>query len=110
METKVCNVCQKNLPIEDFHFESKKTGKRKNKCKFCQAEYAKQYKERNPDGLREKWRLASNKYATYDKRRNKTLRQYGMDESDYNRMFDEQQGKCRICSREFTLVVDHCHA
>lgn len=47
------------------------------------------------------------------------LRNYGITLDDYERMLEEQQGKCRICLGEgfvmashhkMKLVVDHCHA
>jgi hypothetical protein len=46
------------------------------------------------------------------------MRTYGIDMAEYERMLDEQGGRCQICGDEgFTmakhhklkLVVDHCH-
>lgn len=42
------------------------------------------------------------------------MRNYGITTDDYNRMFDEQEGRCAICLKhqsEFNkrLHVDHCH-
>ena len=35
---------------------------------------------------------------------------YGIDLEDYKRMYQMQDGKCRICRADFpTLAVDHCH-
>ena len=35
---------------------------------------------------------------------------YGITENDYNRMYTEQGGACKICSKNFPrLNVDHCH-
>ena len=41
---------------------------------------------------------------------------YGITESDYDRMMQEQEGRCAICNTTQTkdknmnrLVVDHCH-
>lgn len=41
-------------------------------------------------------------------------RRYGITIADYNRMFEEQEGKCLICTKhqsELTkaLNIDHCH-
>lgn len=42
-------------------------------------------------------------------------RMYGIDQAEYNRMFEEQDGKCAICSTATptgkwkVFAVDHCH-
>lgn len=58
--------------------------------------------------------------------RNKHLKKkYGITQSEYKQMFNEQQGKCKICERELThdnsalrlgekriassCCIDHCH-
>ncbi len=46
--------------------------------------------------------------------RHHLLSKYGLTEEDYNQMFTEQSGCCKICDThqsEFTkrLYVDHCH-
>jgi hypothetical protein len=106
MESKICSKCKKDKPIDGFSTDK---GKLKSQCKICVSEYNKSYKAKNIERVRYKWRLASRKYHNYDNRRNKTLRKYGLTEIDYNRMYDEQEGKCAICESSLTLVVDHCH-
>lgn len=49
-----------------------------------------------------------------EKRKNNYKAQYGITLEDYNEMFVNQNGCCKICGRhqsEFkkTLCVDHCH-
>ena len=39
METKVCTICQKELPIEDFNWRDKKKGIRRSECKSCHTKY-----------------------------------------------------------------------
>ena len=39
METKVCTICQKELPIEDFNWRDKKKGTRRSECKYCHTKY-----------------------------------------------------------------------
>lgn len=109
MKTKICSRCKIDKSIEEFYIKDSISGKRKSWCKECQAKYIQEYKAREGEVLRDKWRKASRKYTTEDKRRNKTLRQYGLTEEDYNRMYDEQEGKCGICGKSTTLVVDHNH-
>jgi hypothetical protein len=107
---KVCNSCRIEKPLDNFHFTNVAKNLRKNKCKICQAEYIKKYKDKNEDKLRDIWRKASRKYMKGDKRRNKTLSKYGLTKETYNDMFDNQKGLCKICKQNLTLVVDHCHS
>lgn len=59
-------------------------------------EYQRKYRRNNPD-----------------KTRDSNLRsKYGLSLEGYNQLFDEQEGRCAICSREQddeNLCVDHCH-
>jgi hypothetical protein len=106
---KTCRICKESLEIINF---SKAAGNRdgyRNECKNCSAALYRAKKEKDPEGLRLQWKRASKKYHTTERRRNKTLRQYGLTEDDYNKMFDEQDGKCYLCDEPIALVVDHCH-
>ena len=42
--------------------------------------------------------------ADYDRRR-----QYNIEASEYQTLFETQEGRCGICSCDGPLVVDHCH-
>lgn len=108
---KICSKCKNEKEIEEFAIMCSKELKRRARCKQCVNEYNKSYKEKNLESIRDKWRVASRKYDRSDKtrRRNKTLEKYGLNIDTYNKMFDEQGGKCKICDRGISLVVDHCH-
>lgn len=95
--------------MEDFPLASKQTGRRKNKCKKCTSEHYFKYKDENSELVRDKWRRSSRKYANTDGKRRKRLKQYGLTIEDYNTLFEEQNGRCKICSKELKLCVDHCH-
>jgi hypothetical protein len=73
---------------------------------------------------KENWKSDSSKLKAYqkawrdnnpDKSRNRKLKsKYGISSDDYNKMFAEQEGKCKTCGRhqnEFNkrLSVDHNH-
>lgn len=109
METKICNSCKKEKSIEEYHFLNVEQQKRKNTCKQCQAAYFKKYKEQNQPRLRSKWREASKKYYTPTNSRKRLLAKYGLTQERYNELYELQDGRCAICDRAITLVIDHCH-
>lgn len=74
--------------------------------------YQREWRKKNPD-----------KCKIYDERRDKEVvreqawqRRYGITRDDYNKLLDEQEGKCAICSTteigrkgHTHFHVDHCH-
>jgi hypothetical protein len=91
---KICTKCKKELPESTF---SKKdsSGKRKSKCNRCRY---KDRKENNPE-----WEFYKN-----------IKRRYNISKEEYDTMFNEQQGCCKICKTNIKylnrgLMVDHCH-
>lgn len=105
---KTCRACGNKKELTEF--PSAGSGRLRPDCKPCYNEKQKENREANPEQIRNSWRKASGKYYTTDRRRNKTLRAYGLTEETYNKMYDEQNGLCKICDRELPLVVDHCHS
>ena len=84
-------------PLTNFHKQS--TGKLgvRSRCRTCH----------NQD-MRER--------ETSEYRRRKTLRSYGLSLDDYDRMLEQQEGKCAVCHSTDNghplsnfFVVDHCH-
>lgn len=69
-------------------------------------EYAEKVRRRNRERYEE---------SPHSRRTIALKTQYGISIEDYNRMYDEQQGKCMICNTPRVnggkdgLVVDHCH-
>lgn len=51
MDTKICNECKRNLPIEQFELEhTKKYGDiRRGTCRECRAKYRKKWRQENPE-------------------------------------------------------------
>jgi len=59
MESKICNVCDMEKPISEFHKDKTKKGGYRNKCKTCQSTYIKKYYKDNKEILTKKnkeWR------------------------------------------------------
>jgi len=64
------------------------------------AEYVKQTKQNTPKKVQKNWQLKS---------------KYGITLEDYNQLFIQQNGCCKICERHQSqfkkaLAVDHCHS
>jgi len=76
------------------------------------------WKEKNRDKVleykRTHYKNNKEKYLTIERDRQYKVR-YGISIEDYNRMLEEQSGKCKICSSEKggnknqCFAVDHCH-
>lgn len=109
METKKCSSCEQILGLSEFHYSQSGSGKRKSKCKDCSAKYFQDYKKKNTESLRNKWRDASKRYHTTERRRARTLKKYNLTPDGYKALFESQDGSCAICHRAITLVIDHDH-
>ena len=87
MQTKLCNVCNLEKPLDEF---SIKIGTRKQPyCKQCQKEHYN---------------------SEYHKRHN--LKKYGISLEEYNDILTSQRGGCAICGAspgKRSLAVDHSH-
>lgn len=97
LTTKVCRRCFRSQEISDF--PSKKNGKIPSWCKACCKDY------RQGEG-KEKARLRSRKYSL--------TRLYGLSVAEYERLFDAQGRRCKICRsvtpRGGRWCVDHDHS
>lgn len=93
IHTKVCCKCQKELPIINFSKNSGAHGYRKT-CNPC--------------------RSLKNKDYTSGHKNSQLKKYYGITIDDYNDMFLQQSGCCKICTTHQSkllkaLSVDHCH-
>jgi Autographiviridae endonuclease VII len=97
---KTCTRCGQEKPLEEFSRGMALHGRR-SRCKGCCVQEAQDYHRRHPD-----WALGYRLRTKF----NLTLQ-------DYHKFWEEQDGKCAICSREFLDVcedrrrpsVDHDH-
>lgn len=105
--SRLCKVCDKVKSITEFHWTSPKHNYRRRTCKKCQHEQQMKLAKSTPER-----RLAKKRYSYSYK-----LKEYGLTLVDFDAMMEAQQGRCRICDREFDSQVkplqphvDHCHA
>ena len=90
---KICNTCNETKNNEEFYI-------RNLSCKSCCHLKSKKWAKLNPEKVKE------------SSRKTKLKQKYGITESQYETMFDEQKGVCAICKTPHTrraLNVDHCH-
>lgn len=96
---KTCKTCKISKEETDFDKQYIKgyPNLRRRECKKCRNEYKKTFRNG------QSWRDRRLKYL------------YGINQEDYNKMFKEQDGKCKICfgppSDKYgkNLAVDHDH-
>lgn len=98
------------------------------KCRPCQSAYDAAYRKANPEKLKiadaayrkantEKISIsrAANYRAHPEKKKSQVLKyKYGITLEDYNFMYNQQDGCCKICHTHqsdltISLCVDHCH-
>jgi hypothetical protein len=134
---KTCVSCGESKPADAFYrFEyetkqGKKSYRFDSNCKECKTVKKRAWVEANRDVHRERneaRKQRDKELATDDSERRErgayrherfkyTLKKYGITEEDFNRMVEEQAGRCAICQKipdgkTFTqrLFIDHCHA
>jgi hypothetical protein len=94
IETKVCRICKKELPLKDFVFHATKADLMSSECRICRLKYTKE-------------RALKNKTKIYaiDKTVGKVCRQCGIEKTleDFNLHFgnkDLHRHECRACQKE----------
>ena len=98
-----CTSCLLTKNKEEFKKDSRKKSGRASICKLCAAAQSQKYYRSNT--------------PEYDatKRRQKVVEAYGITLDDYDTMYQEQQGRCKICKIEEKYVakqrfhIDHDH-
>lgn len=130
IETRKCIRCKELLPLDSFNKDPRYKSGLKSTCKPCLSEYQISYRKTDKhkeylEATREKRReqkkewQKSRKDEDKDYYKNKSLRtRYGISPEEYNKLFMDQEGKCKICGCEETtvangitrsLAVDHNH-
>lgn len=98
--TYTCTVCGIEKPDDEFSADKRTTRGRTSRCKSCTAEYHREYRRRNRDVLRKKYRDWNLKQS------------YGLTPAEYDALLRAQDGRCAICRRppgDRRLSVDHDH-
>jgi len=116
---KTCSKCKRSLDDSSFNKRKSVPGGLRYSCKECEHNTYKMWKEANPEKVRKKWRDASTRYNEKDpatRNLKRRLKNVGITESEYFRMLELQDGRCKICGKEERhtnkgrLHIDHCHS
>ena len=101
-DLRLCVSCNYHKPLDEFYPRGKKI--HVSRCKSCT-----RIKKREPARIRMR--------TSYSKkvRRARCLRRTGLTVDEYDKMLENQQGKCAICGggrekQKYSFSVDHCHA
>ncbi len=94
----ICPSCNTEKDESEFYIHKNRSTGRSAWCKTCERIKRNKYRKNNPDKVR------NNNYKSM----------YSISLEDYNKMFIEQAGCCKICNTHQNnlikkLAVDHCH-
>lgn len=117
MTEKVCTSCNELLPISCFRRRKNKARSWVSACSPCR----RQWDRDKAEEVRNDPELKAAKVAAI--RSARLVREYGITAEEYDKMWQEQGGRCLICGGEETcknvsvwgdekvraLAVDHCH-
>ena len=97
---KICTKCKKEKSISEFYKDKRNLDGYKGNCKVCDNKISLKWKQNNRKRNRE---IA---------RKSKIKKLYSITINEYNKMFEEQNGRCAICNNlqpHKRLSVDHSH-
>jgi len=101
--TKVCQRCQQDKPLSEYHKDESRVDGHSYVCKACRRAHRRSYYEKQKERLREQ-------YDPEQAREKRLVMKYGISNRDYLDMHEAQQSRCKICSSySEKLFIDHCH-
>jgi hypothetical protein len=113
-QVEQCSRCRQEKPYNQFNYSKHRSNGLSSLCKDCDRE------RKNEQSRRKYWDMTEEERQEY--KRKKNLRKFRLTPEEYNRIFQEQSGRCAICKKEETalqpiknkqgiknLCVDHCH-
>jgi hypothetical protein len=109
MLKKVCSKCNKPKNLNAFRKLSGKVGLRAE-CRACLARRARKWREENPT-YSKTWKKENKDLDALYQWRGSLKRKYGITETQFYKLLEENNKRCAICKREFESRpnVDHCH-
>lgn len=119
---KLCTDCNQRKSLDEFSKDSSKLWGKSRQCKVCYNNYRlknidREKARRDHRSVEHKERDNNRTKAWYranpDRVKNKSLARFGITIEDFNAMFVNQNGCCKICKnmllKDRNTQVDHCH-
>lgn len=105
MDTKLCNSCNRTLPLNEFYVR-KDTGREGTECKECKRARSSRYFHENVEQHR---RTVKRRYDTFGR-----FWRYGLSVDDYDAALAKQGGCCALCRApkpggKGKWHIDHAH-
>lgn len=108
---KVCTVCNEQKPFDEFYNRIASDDGKAYRCKVCDNIAVAAYRVKHKDRQRKQQRESNWRFK------------YGLEREDFEKMWENQEGKCPICfvglvnieingdpvNKGNTACVDHCH-
>jgi len=113
---KECRLCKKGKPETTAYFRWRHdNNKFRNECIECDVQKKKEYRKNNLQKCKKQSEESYQKRKKNGKHKNNLLQnKFNITLEEYNKMFEEQKGCCKLCKKHQTqckraLAVDHCH-
>ena len=104
MEMKTCTACKKSYPktSENFPFKDKNKGYLQPKCRKCQREYMKKYRDNNRDKFLVSGRTFDRSPKGYYKKLKQSIRgnKVSITQDEFVEWYNSQPKKCFYCGFE----------
>ena len=118
MQTKSCNKCHVNKPLQDFYKHATCKDGHLNICRQCTMTRTNAYRRANPQRNKKyhaEWRSKNPTRAKEINRNSRIRCTYGLTHLDYLTLLLKQNHGCAICGtakrgRHKRFHIDHCHA
>lgn len=110
---KQCRICNEEKSFDEFYKNIKSSDGRQYRCIPCTKLTVIEWQKENPEKYNEKrFKYLKSKYAS--RRDKRLLKEYGINQQQYNSLFSSQNGMCAVCCAEQItlskpLYVDHDH-
>lgn len=111
---KRCSMCKKDKPLSGFSKNRSRSDGLRAYCKDCASVVDKKWRIENPEKSRRISKTSYDRHMTPEKRFNYKLKHvYNLKREDFDKMYDTQNGKCKLCYKEIKAQVqshvDHNH-